>query len=304
MSNFENGFILINKAIKTTNIANSLDFLWLYVYFCLNVQFNDREYILNWQNIQVEKLSMYYSQLSLSQHFGISLGKINKMIKCLEKWGMCENKNDNKKSFIKLKKEYCFFESWKQNENQMKTKWNKINKSNKLNNIYILIGDYFFKNSWIRENIDDLNINITFEDFKKSFDNYLLIRDSEKTFYNYKFTLRQFLNSEKWFKQFLNCKFEDFISWTKAGEIEFEKTQEKRSAKIQAEKIEQFNEEQRLENKKIWLDKTIKSLSTEQKTEILDIVKENLKGKYTLATTAVLTANFNIEVAKKFHCPY
>lgn len=301
MSIFENGFVLINKDIKYTKIFNSLDYMWLLVYFSINASYYDKEYIINWQTIFIEKWGLVYSQFWLSQHFGISIGKINKMIKTLEKIWLCENKNTNKFSYLKLKDDFIFMQAWKQNESKMKAKWNIQIINNKDNNIYI--ENYFEKITWIREELKN-DYDLTIENFKLSFDNYINIRDSKNTYYSHIFTLNQFLKSKKGYLHFLNAKIDDYIDGRKMGEIEFDKTQERRKNIIQSQKIEEFEEEKRIENIKNWLHEKKKELWQEKiETMTKSIIDDYIK-KNRVYTNAIIIATLNTNIKNIYNCPY
>lgn len=243
MSNNTNGFVMITNSIRTSEIWHDLHLLWLYLYFCLRAETKETVKIMNWQNIYLKKWQCLYYQKHISEYFGVSIGYINKSIKLLKKYWLCENKNTNKHSIIEPKNIINLPTSWKQNENEMKAKWNNSNNNNKLiNSIYYEISKIWENKFWINENIEDLYINFTFEDFKKSFENYIKILESDFTYYHYKFKLRDFISSPKWFKQFLNAKFEDYIDWRKQEEFEILKTHEK-VKKIKQKELLQIQEE-------------------------------------------------------------
>lgn len=273
MSNFHNGFDKLKNCIEFQAISQNLDVLWLYCLFSVECEKDDRVVYFSWSEIKLEKWDILYSQLRYASRFNISIWKINKMVKLLEKIGFGENKNTNKYSIFKLKNDFILMQAWKQNESKLKTKWNtyKVWKYNINKNIYISeIENYFFDKTGFKEEIVNMDPEITFEDFKRSFDNYLSIRDSSLTYYNYTFTLNKFLSSENWYRKFLDAKIEDFLNWKKMGEYEYEKTRKKR-AEIKRKEEEAMEETEKEKKRKIeWLESKLETLTEEEKKEIWD----------------------------------
>lgn len=259
MSNNKNGYIMLSNWLINSQIWHDLQLLWLFVYFCLRVEIEDNTKVIKWQEIKILKWQCLYFQKHISEVFGLSIWKINKSIKMLKKYWLCENKNTNKYSIIEPINIITFNQPWKQNENKMKTKWNNINNNNNYNNIYTQISKIWESEFWIKENIEDLTIEINIEEFQKSFNNYLKILKSKFTFYHYKYKLRDFILSPNWLKKFLHAKFEDFLDWRKMEEYEIQKTKEKREIILKLEN-ENDNEISSEQNKKLeWFNNFIKS---------------------------------------------
>lgn len=305
MSNIENGFILINRSIKQTNIVNTLDLMWLFCHFCLNATYEDKEYILNWKRIILKKWSYVYSQLTLSEHFGLSIGKINKLIKLLEKIGICENKNTNKYSLVELKNDFVFAQSWKQNENKMKTKWNKIINNKNIKNIYIReIENYYYRMTWIDEKIINISSDISFEEFKKSFDNYLNIKNSPNTFYNYNYTLNNFVNSKNGYIKFLTAEIDDFLTAKGRIEEEIEKTQKKRKEIENKKNLEIRSEEIIAEKRNKYIDDFIYYMDKQEYNLIVEDVKNELIVQNKPFTENIIKIIVRKKIKDLSKCPY
>ncbi|PZM83067.1 hypothetical protein DLH72_04005 [Candidatus Gracilibacteria bacterium] len=95
-------YVKFYRKLSENPISSNLELLGFFSYLLLNVNFKEGSFFIGFEKITIKSGQILTSQRKLAEKFGVSLSKINRMIKILEKEGIVKHEKNTKFTLIEL----------------------------------------------------------------------------------------------------------------------------------------------------------------------------------------------------------